>query len=193
MNRILLGGVVGGALLFICGAVSHMALPIWNDAFGTMADEPAVMAAIQASIKESGVYAFPEANMKSARSDDEQKKRDSQPATGPGGLIIFRTDSPKDMTAKQLGLELASNIAGALLVAVVLYQVRGGYPMRVLTAGLFGAVAWLSISASYWNWYGFSYEFSKAEAIDQVGSWLVAGLVMAFIVRPNRSPAAKPA
>ena len=55
---------------------------------------------------------------------------------------------------------------------------------RVLVSAIFGAVAWLSISASYWTWYGFSPDFSQAELIEQVGGWLVVGLVMAAIVKP---------
>ncbi len=53
---------------------------------------------------------------------------------------------------------------------------------RVLVVGLLGLLAWLSISASHWIWYGFPTAFVGAELIDQVVGWLVTGLVIAKIV-----------
>ena len=42
------------------------------------------------------------------------------------------------------------------------------------------------ISVPYWNWYEFPLEFTLAEAIDSVVGWLLAGFVIAAIVRPWR-------
>jgi hypothetical protein len=43
----------------------------------------------------------------------------------------------------------------------------------------------LSISASYWNWYGFPAQYEIAEATDQIVGWFLGGLVLAAIVRPS--------
>ena len=56
---------------------------------------------------------------------------------------------------------------------------------------LLGLFAWLSISVSYWNWYQFSNEFTRAEAIDQIGGWLVGGLALAAIVKGPQATSAK--
>jgi hypothetical protein len=56
--------------------------------------------------------------------------------------------------------------------------------MRVLLVALMGLFGFVSISISYWNWYGFPTDFTVAEAITEVVGWLLAGLVMAAIVRP---------
>ncbi len=49
-----------------------------------------------------------------------------------------------------------------------LTQVRTGFSGRVLVVTLMALFAFLSISASYWNWHGFPPAFEIAEAIDQV-------------------------
>jgi hypothetical protein len=49
---------------------------------------------------------------------------------------------------------------------------------------LLGLFAWVSISFSYWNWWGFPAAFVAGEGIDQVVSAFLAGLVIARIVPP---------
>ena len=58
------------------------------------------------------------------------------------------------------------------------------YGRRLALVAIFGLAAWLSIEVSYWNWYGFPANYALAQLIDQVGGFLVAGLLVAKIVRP---------
>jgi hypothetical protein len=82
------------------------------------------------------------------------------------------------MSPNQLLIELLSNIAAAIVAAIVLSRVTAGYIARIAICALMGLFAWLSVSVSHWNWYGFSKAFEIAELIDQVGGGLAAGLVL---------------
>ena len=64
--------------------------------------------------------------------------------------------------------------------------------MYRFVAGL-GLFAWMVISVPYWNWYEFPLAFTLAEAIDSDVGWLLAGFVIAAIVRPWRVKPVEPA
>ena len=46
-----------------------------------------------------------------------------------------------------------------------------------------GACGWLTELASDWNWYRFPDGFVLFEAVDQVGGWLLAGAMLAAMVK----------
>ena len=39
--------------------------------------------------------------------------------------------------------------------------------------------------ASYWIWYGFTNEYTLAQGLNHVVAWLLAGIVIAAIVKPK--------
>jgi hypothetical protein len=104
-------------------------------------------------------------------------------SAGPIGILVYHPEGQKPFSPRQLIIELLSNMAAALVAAVVLAQVPGGLGVRAFLVALLGLFAWLSISVSYWNWYGFPGAFSLGEAIDQVVGWFFGGLVLAAMVR----------
>ena len=86
------------------------------------------------------------------------------------------------MTAGHLVTEFLSNAAAAAVAAILLAMMVASYGKRVLAVTLLGVFGWLSLSVSYWNWYGFPTAFIAAEGIDQAVGWLLAGLAIAKIV-----------
>lgn len=58
-KKILLSGIAGGVMLFIWGAVSHMALGLGESGMKSMPNEETLIAAMQENMKESGLYLFP--------------------------------------------------------------------------------------------------------------------------------------
>jgi hypothetical protein len=47
--------------------------------------------------------------------------------------------------------------------------------------GLFG---WLALSVSQWTWYHYPFSFIALDLIDQTVGWLLAGFVIAKLVKP---------
>jgi len=82
-----------------------------------------------------------------------------------------------------LGIELASNIAAALVVGMILTFAAVSWGRGVIISTLVGLAAWLSINVSYWNWYGFPTNFVTSELIEQVVGWLLSGFVLGYILR----------
>jgi len=178
MKRILLAGLLGGLVVFVWGAISHMLLPIGTMGLRSLPNEDAVLEVFRTSVPEAGLYFFPGMNP-SDTSKEAQEAFAAKYRTGPAGLLVYRPIGGDVLSPRQLVTELLTNILGALLAAWVVARTRGTYLQRAVLVGSLGLFAWISISLSYWNWYGFPTAFICAEGIDQVVGWLLGGLVIA--------------
>lgn len=184
MKRVLLGALVGGTVVFAWGAVSHMVLDLGQDAVLPLPDEEKVVEALQEDVTAPGFYLFPWVDWKKA-TEEERKAWEERYARGPVGAIVYSPTGTKPMSFGQLVTELLSNIAAALIAAIVMARSSSGFLGRVLSVAALGLFAWLSISVSQWNWYGFPTAFVRVEAIDQVVGWLCGGVALAAIVKPK--------
>ena len=184
MKRILLGAVAGGLIVFAWSALLHIATPLGMAGISVLPGEEAVLGALRANVREDGFYFFPAAGMSPDMSEAEHEAWAERMRTGPTGIMVVHPQGAEPMMARQLVLELVSDILAALLVAFGLAHVLAPYGRRVLLVALAGVFAWLVVSASYWIWYGFPEAYLGAELVEQVGGWLLAGLAMAKIVRP---------
>jgi len=186
MQRVILGGVLGGLVLFVWGAISHMALPLGHAGIGTMnaEREPQVLEAMRGAMSERLIYMFPGGdtqNMSPAELGEWQRRN----AAGPSGLVVFDPGPGAELGGLTLGTELLSNILLCLLVSVfVMHLAPGlGYGTKVLLISMMGLATVLSIEASYWNWYRFPTSYFVAQAVDGVVGAFLAGLVIAKVVR----------
>lgn len=181
--RVIIAGIVGGIVLFFWGAVAHMFLPTGDMGIKSMPNDAAVMSALKSNISEPGMYFYPGMENHHHASEAEQAAFDAKYKSGPHGLLIYYPIGTELMPPSMLLTELASNILGALLVAFVMSLMSAGFILRVLASGLIGVVAWLSVDASYWNWYGFPTDYFLAQIVDQGAGWLIAGVPIAFLVK----------
>jgi len=171
-------------VVFVWSAIAHMALPIGTMGIRPIPDEEKVIGAMKDGIHDPGFYFFPGRDMTKAATKAEQESYSARVKQGPTGVLVIHPEGGEELSPRQLATELASNVVAAMLAAFVLTQVRSGYAMRVLLVTLMGIFGFVSISVSYWNWYGFPTDFSTGEAITETVGWLLAGLVLAAIVRP---------
>jgi hypothetical protein len=192
VRRIILGGVLAGILVFNWGFVSHMVLPIGEMGVDLLPDEPAVIGTVRGTVKEPGFYIFPGMKDLMQKSESERSAYAEKLRQGPVGLLIVHPEGRELNMARLLSTEVGTNIASALLAALVLSQVRvdSRYFTRVGLVTLLGVFAFVTVDVPYWNWYYFPTDFVASEAIDHLVGWFLAGLVLAAIVRV---PRAKPA
>lgn len=182
--RIFIAGLVGGVVIFICSAAAHMATPLGHMGYTNLTNEDPLISAMKQSMPESGMYFVPGINMAGTATEEELQQWEAKLAQGPRALVVYNTGGTKPMSAMQLITEFASNLGAALLAAFIAIRVGGGYISRLLAVALIGPITWLSISASYWNWYGFPAAYSVAEFIMEAAAWLVAAFFIAAIARP---------
>jgi hypothetical protein len=185
MVRVVLAAIVGGFLMFVWGAVSHMLLPFERDAFKPLPNEAAVVASLGSNVDRPGMYYFPWLDFANA-TPEQQDAWKQRIAGGPSGLMVYRPNGGEAMSPRQLVTEFVSNVAAALFGALLLVQLGGGVGRRVLSMAAIGVAAWLSISVSQWTWYGFSTSFLLGDLADQFGGWLLAGIGMSLLIKPRR-------
>ena len=189
-RKILLGGLVGGIVVYIWGIVSHIVLPLGEVGIKQLPNEEMVVTVMRENIKDPGFYFFPGMEQSAGMSKEEQKaamqKWEEKYRLGPDGILIYHHQGQNQMMPKQLIIELLSNIAGALVAAFLLAKAVGGlasFGSRVLFVLLLGLFASLAIDISYWNWYGFPGSYTLATIFDQVVSWGLAGFVLGAIIK----------
>ena len=192
VKRVLLGGILGGILVFNWGYVAHMVLPLGEMACHQIPDEAAVISTVRTTIKEPGFYLFPGIETSKHPSESEMQAWQEKAKQGPVGVLIVRPQGGEGMTPLTLGTEFGTNIVSALLAALVLSQVRAGasYWTRVGLVTLMGLFAFVTVIVPYWNWYSFPADFVTSEVIEHTVGWLLAGLVMAAIVRAPKAKVA---
>jgi uncharacterized membrane protein YidH (DUF202 family) len=170
--------------MFFWSAVSHGVLGL-DFGIERLPNEAAVVSNLQANITEPGFYFAPGMNMINP-TEAEQSEWAKKYEAGPTAIVIFHPDGEAFGPAK-MGTELGSNILACLFAAFAVSFVAGGFVVRTLIGPIFGLVGWLSIVASYWNWYRFPTKMVETELIDQLGGWLVAGLIIAVIVKGRKA------
>ena len=113
----------------------------------------------------------------------EQAAWEAKVKSGPTGLLVVRPNGANVISPRQLLSELTTSIISAFLGALLLSRLFGRYLTRVGLLGVIGLIGWVSILLSYWNWYAFPLSHITAEGLIEVVGWVLAGLVMAAIVK----------
>ena len=175
MSRILIAAIVGGLIVFVWSAVSHTVTPLGTMGFSTIANEDPILDAMRSNIPRSGLYMFPGIGADGSVSPAQEAKMQR----GPTGIITYNTGALN--FPRNLILELATTILAALIAAYVVSMIPGTLMRRALIVALLALFATVSLTASYWIWYGFPLPFVLAELITEVAGWFLAGLAMAKI------------
>lgn len=181
--RLVIAAVLGGLMMFMWSAVAHMGLGLFNSSMKQIPNEAPVLEAMKANITEPGFYFLPGFDMSRTPTEEEMAEYALKHKENPNAVLIYQPTGSDVMTPRQLGNELASNIAAAFAVGLILVFAAVGFGRGVAIATLSGIAGWLSINVSYWNWYGFPAGFITAELIDQAVGWFLSGLVLAFILK----------
>jgi hypothetical protein len=189
MAKMLIGGIVGGIVIFFWGFVSHMLLPIGEMGLKSLPHEEALNAAIKADVAEPGLYFVPGRDMSKAQSQEEMQAHMEKVSKGPYGFMVIHPNGRDASLGKRLPIEFGTNVVCALLAAILVSQLRPGFFVRVACVTLVGLLATIMTSVPFWNWYGFPTDFTLAQMAEHVVGWILAGIVLAAIVRPS---AAKP-
>lgn len=181
--RLIIAAVLGGLVMFMWSAFSHMTLGLFNTSMKQVPNEAAVMSAMKANITEPGLYFLPGMDMSKTPTEEEMAAFSAKYEAGPTAFLVFQPTGSDIMTPHQLGTEFGTNVLASFAAALILWLAGVGFGRGVIISTLVGLAGWLSINASYWTWYKFPTDFVTAELIDQVVGWLLSGLVIAFILR----------
>jgi hypothetical protein len=185
MGKILIGGVIGGLVLFFWGFVSHMLLPLGEMGMQSLRQEEGVAAALKNDVIEPGLYFLPGRDMSKKPTQEEMQAHMEKVAKGPYAFMVVYPAGRDTSLGKRLPIELGTNVVCALLAAMIVSQLRPGFFVRVACVTLIGVLASVMSDVPFWNWYGFPTDFTLAQLIEHSVGWLLAGIALAAIVRPS--------
>ena len=183
--RILIAGILGAIGMFIWLSIAHMATPLATMGVNHLNHEQPVMDAIRTDLgSQSGFYLYPWSEDMSA---DAMKAMQAKHDANGSGLIVYRAPGTSSVSmGKPLVLEFANELVQSLIAAWLLAQAAiAGYARRVLFVAAIGVAAGISTNFSYEIWYGFPANYTHANIVMTVVGYIVAGLVIAGVLRKN--------
>ncbi len=188
MARVLGGGLLGALAMFAWASFAHMATPLDNVGIATLPDEVAVRGMLHRALGgQGGLYQFPSKATLDAASSPAAKAALAQ---GPYGLLLYQPPGPRaaGLEGAQISGEFVFELIESLIAAILLAQTRLiRYASRVTFVAGIGLAAVLTTNASYWVFYGFPGDYTLGYAFTDLVRYLLAGLAMAAVIRPERA------
>ena len=191
MVRILIAGILGGLVMFIGGAFSHVFLDLETRSFKRLPDEAAAVEFYKAQGLVAGMYNFPSlpgsfANLSSEEQAKVKTAVNSAYKTGPAGYLIVAPTGEDLMGPRQLIGEFVSNVIAALLAAFIAahFSTAASFSRRWLLIVLLAPISWFSLTLSFAIWFRFPYPMIQDGLFGALIEWTLVGAVIAGIVRP---------
>jgi hypothetical protein len=188
-KKIFLGGLVGGILVFLVSGFLHAATSLGEVGIRNLPGEDTIVAAMRASIHESGFYFFPglPGGMHEKQTPEQQAAYLEKYKQGPTGILIYSLGGEGLQYGKLLVIQFLIGLIAAFIVAWILAMTAGTttYLTRVTIALMLGIFAGVFVDLPYWNWYGFPTNYVIGHILGGALSWAIAGLGMAAIVKPS--------
>jgi hypothetical protein len=180
--RVLVAALMGGIVMFIWGAVAHMALGLGDIGMRQPVAEDTVLASLRPGLGEqAGVFLLPSVDPAKMGDKTVMAAYSAKAKASPYAFMVYmpQGDDLSDMSGR-LPREWASDTLSALMLAFVMGLAAFSFMTRLSIALAASVFAWLSTMVPYWNWYLFPTNFTVAALVEQVIGWLLAGAVMAW-------------
>lgn len=176
LRSLLIGGIAGGIVVFVWGAVSWMVLP-WHEAtLKRFSNEDVVSVTLDAYAPDTGVYVLSPGMDESGKPVEDQET----------GRVVFAAIQPPmpSMNAAMLKGLVTQVLAALLVTWLVIKAALPGFGQRVLLVLAFAAGASLVGIVPNWIWWGFSTGYTLVNIADLLIGWGLAGLVISWAAKP---------
>ncbi len=181
--RILLAALAGAIAMFIWSAIAHMATPLATIGFSHMKNEPAVLQAMTSEnvAAKPGLFIFPWTDPHDPKMMD---KYAALAKTHPTGMLLYRPvgqDLGIDMTPMLLK-EFIKQFVQALIAAWIVSMIATSFIGRTGIVTAIGVSTAIATNVSYWNWYGFPFDYTAAQLIMEIVGAFAAGLAISAVL-----------
>jgi hypothetical protein len=186
--RVVIGAILGAAVLMGWGAAFWIFLPFGGQVMHSLPHSDVVVRELKEANTESGFYVAPGMQDPKA-SQEDQKAIKEKYKEGPVLYMTYRKDGvdlDDTMVYKQGAAHfvLCALIAGILLAAAA--PTLRSYLGRVFFVFLLGVFGALAFDLSYGIWFYHPWEFPILMAGFHTAGWLLAGIVMAAVIKAPR-------
>jgi hypothetical protein len=187
-KKVIVGGILGGLVMFLWSAFSWMVLPWHQLTMAKFTDELAVAEVIAANAPYSGIYLLPNVQRLDAqgRKPPREEPRADALARMQAGPFLFASVARDgtDPTNPWLFLRsLIIQVVAATLITVLLVQTRGlRFWCRVGFVETTGVLIAVLATLPLWNWWQFPLRYTLVNFADFIIGVTLAGFVIAKVV-----------
>jgi hypothetical protein len=190
--RVVIGAVLGAAVLMGWGAAFWMVLPFGAQVIHDLPHDETIVRELKDADVDNGFYVSPAMRRSQASAEENNASKEKYKA-GPILYLTYRKDGVDldDTTVLKVGAAhfvLCALIAGFLLAAAApTLRSYLGRVVFIFLLGVFGALAF-DLSNGIWFYHPWGYPILMAGF--HAAGWLLAGIVMAAVIRAPRDQTA---
>ena len=189
MIRLIFGALLSAVVLFAWGFVFWAVSGIMYQFIHRLPNEDEVSQALQKTDPDSGTYRipFPDPAAMSGSDKDKEAALKTQNLKGPLIEIIYRKEGLDPTRPQEYAVGFCHFLAASLLAGMLLILSQPGLPrywMRVAFVTLAGVFATVAVSFAGPIWFHHPWAAVLYTSAYQVIGWLLAGLVLGWVLRP---------
>lgn len=188
MARILLAGLLAGVVVFVWGAVAHMALPLGMVDFHIPPDakQQAALDGLSGQFDTAGIYMLPMPQQELWKDDAAMAAFGAAAEQKPYAFVVYQPRGRDGMKmGPLLGTQLATTVLCGLLAAWIAAGTVGGRGKRIAVVTALGVFAAIAVCLPNWNWYRFPTDYTVAAFVEHAVGWLLGGIAIAFVLKPR--------
>lgn len=171
MKKLIIGGLVGGILVFLWQMLSWTMLNLHGPEYKQAANQDAVISSL--SHLEEGQYLVPRANENASPKEMQDLQKKMLADKSPWAIVTYHKEYNVNMTMNIIRGILVSIIA-ALLVCWVLMKQTSSFGTTFISSLFIGVAGYLFIPYSGHIWY--QTPGATTHLIDAIVSWGLCGL-----------------
>jgi hypothetical protein len=181
--RILIAAILGAAVLFLWGFLTHAILPIGEMGMSKPQNEDAVLQSVQANLPAPGIYVLPYFSHEQMNDEAVANAWAEKAKANPYAFVVVAPPPTDPMSmGRQMATQFGSMFIASLIVAWLLAATSWGFGSRVVGATAMGIFVWVASVVPIWNWYRFPTDYMIGGLIEHAVGWLLGGIVIAWWV-----------
>lgn len=184
MKQTIVGGLVGGIILFLWGMLAWTVLPLHEPSIREIPNEDVMLGMFKENLSAPGVYLFPATPKQDQQAEMELWSQKYQ--AGPIGMIVYDPRGGNPIMSGQMAVGLLLNFIAAFLASWFLVRstaMTSTFVARVSFYGMIGVLISFASHLQGWNWMSYPMDYTTAMVADTIIGWLLAGMGTAAVFR----------
>lgn len=188
MKRTIIAVLAGAIAHFIWIMLSWIVIPVHTPSIKEMPQEDAVINVLRSTLNERGVYYFPWLSMENHNKPGAMDEWTQKYRSGPTGILVYDPAGNEPFSPGWMFLSFLFDVF-AIGIGVWLFKRSTaeieGYFARSTYFGVIGILLSVAVYLQEWIHLKFPPSYVLGFCSDQIVGWLVAGLVIAAILKPE--------
>jgi len=187
MNKLIVPSLLTAVVVFIWMFISWAVIGWHNIDLNTLPNGESLTEQMSQNITEPGIYLYP--GQPEDESDEGMKAWTERYKAGPNvNFMVYNPAGADPMDPMQFIKSFIINFIAAFIAGVLLMMTLAQNPSfwrRVIFVMMLGMFAAFVGPFVEWNWWSYPTGYSMVVAADLCVTWFIAGLVLAWRIKPE--------